>query len=156
MIRIGRLTRSFLPSFAPAAVSTLRPVTTRPRVVAHRGASEDAAEHTLAAYERALSDGADGVECDVRLTRDGVLVCVHDRRINRTSTGRGRVSALELADLAELDFASWHPASAGATEAADRDRSGVLTLDRLLEVVAGSGRPIEVAIETKHPTRYAG
>lgn len=134
----------------------MRPVTTRPRVVAHRGASEDEAEHTLAAYERALSDGADGVECDVRLTRDGVLVCVHDRRIDRTSTGRGRVSALELADLAELDFASWHRSSADASEAPDRDRSGVLTLDRLLEVVAGCGRPIEVAIETKHPTRYAG
>ena len=135
----------------------MRRVTTRPRVVAHRGASEDEAEHTLAAYERALADGADGVECDIRLTRDGVLVCVHDRRIDRVSTGRGLVSSLELADLADLDFASWHRGTqSNGAEGPDWDRDGVLTLDRLLSVVADSGRTVEVAIETKHPTRYAG
>jgi glycerophosphoryl diester phosphodiesterase len=143
-----------------------------PRIVAHRGASEAEAEHTLAAYERALADGADGLECDVRLTRDGVLVCVHDRRIDRTSSGRGVVSTLELADLAELDFASWHPRrdpvppvgrgehdavdDAAVDEAPEWDRTSVLTLDRLIEVVAACDRPIELAIETKHPTRYAG
>ena len=132
-------------------------MTSRPQVVAHRGASEDEAEHTLAAYRRALEDGADGVECDVRLTRDGVLVCVHDRRINRTSNGRGVVSTLELADLADLDFGAWHPVAAvGTEEAPDWDRTSVLTLDRLLEVVRERGRPVDVAIETKHPTRYAG
>jgi glycerophosphoryl diester phosphodiesterase len=68
-------------------------------VVAHRGVSAEAPEHTLAAYQQALALGADAVECDVRMTRDGVLVCVHDRRINRTSTGRGVVSALDLAEL---------------------------------------------------------
>src|SRR5437763_495487 len=111
-------------------------VTTRPQVVAHRGASEDEAEHTLAAYRRALEDGADGLECDVRLTRDGVLVCVHDRRIDRTSSGRGVVSTLELSDLADLDFGAWHRASAlAADEAPDWDRTSVLTLERLLEAV---------------------
>lgn len=137
-------------------------VPSRPRVVAHRGASGDEAEHTLAAYRRALTDGADGLECDVRLTRDGILVCVHDRRIDRTSSGRGVVSTLELADLAELDFGSWHTAVAelgddlAADESPDWDRTSVLTLDRLLSAVADSGRPVELAIETKHPTRYAG
>ena len=52
-----------------------------PLVVAHRGASASRPEHTLAAYELALAEGADGLECDVRLTRDGHLVCVHDRRV---------------------------------------------------------------------------
>jgi glycerophosphoryl diester phosphodiesterase len=133
-------------------------VSSRPRVVAHRGASEDEAEHTLAAYRRALDDGADGLECDVRLTRDGVLVCVHDRRIDRTSSGRGVVSTLELADLSDLDFGSWHrPGEDGQDrEAPDWDRRSVLTLGRLLETVADSGRNVEIAIETKHPTRYAG
>ena len=135
-------------------------VSNRPRVIAHRGASEVEAEHTLAAYQRALLDGADGLECDVRLTRDGVLVCVHDRRIDRTSSGSGVVSTLELSDLAELDFGSWHAGSGRvartANEAPDWDRTSVLTLGRLLEVVADSGRPVELAIETKHPTRYAG
>src|SRR5581483_5935772 len=113
-------------------------VHSRPRVVAHRGASEDEAEHTLAAYERALDDGADGLECDVRLTRDGVLVCVHDRRIDRTSSGRGVVSALELADLADLDFTSWHRPATDPDdngELPDWDRHGVLTLDRLVAAV---------------------
>jgi glycerophosphoryl diester phosphodiesterase len=134
-----------------------------PQVVAHRGASELEAEHTLAAYRRAIEDGADGLECDVRLTRDGVLVCVHDRRIDRTSSGRGVVSTLELADLAELDFGSWHAATepddpmlTAGWEAPDWDRRNVLTLERLLEVVADCGRPLDLAIETKHPTRYAG
>jgi glycerophosphoryl diester phosphodiesterase len=134
----------------------------RPHVVAHRGASADEAEHTLAAYARALDEGADGLECDVRLTRDGVLVCVHDRRIDRTSSGSGVVSTLEIADLADLDFGSWHRDVArvddvdGDGEEPEWDRTSVLTLDRLLEMVADSGRPVEVAIETKHPTRYAG
>lgn len=116
-------------------------MSTRPRVVAHRGASEDEPEHTVAAYERALAEGADGVECDVRLTRDGVLVCVHDRDIDRTANGRGLVSALELADLEKLDFG---------------DGAGVLTLERLLDLVAAAGRRLEVAVETKHPSRYGG
>ena len=79
-----------------------------PFVVAHRGASADRPEHTLAAYQLALEEGADGVECDVRLTRDGHLVCVHDRRIDRTSTGTGLVSEMTLAQLRKLDYGSWH------------------------------------------------
>jgi glycerophosphoryl diester phosphodiesterase len=137
-------------------------VLARPDVVAHRGASQDEAEHTLAAYRRAIDDGADALECDVRLTRDGVLVCVHDRRVDRTSSGRGVVSTLELADLAELDFGSWHrdddvdPLLTAGWEAPDTDRRQVLTLERLIETVVDCGRPVELAIETKHPTRYAG
>ncbi|MFI0775516.1 glycerophosphodiester phosphodiesterase [Streptomyces sp. NPDC021212] len=127
-------------------------------VVAHRGASEDAPEHTLAAYRRAIEDGADALECDVRLTADGHLVCVHDRRIDRTSNGRGAVSGLELADLAALDFGSWK-GQATDKEAPDRksrDSTSVLTLERLLGLIADAGRHVELAIETKHPTRWAG
>src|SRR5256885_16033585 len=84
-------------------------------LVAHRGASSSVAEHTLAAYEEAIAFGADALECDVRLTRDGHLVCVHDRTVNRTSDGRGIVSELDLPVLERLDFSSWpgelpHPA----------------------------------------------
>ncbi|MFF8862010.1 MULTISPECIES: glycerophosphodiester phosphodiesterase [unclassified Streptomyces] len=135
------------------------------QVVAHRGASEDAPEHTLAAYRKAIEDGADALECDVRLTADGHLVCVHDRRVNRTSNGRGAVSALELADLAALDFGSWKTREAwrGRDEEPDWEHrpedpadTSVLTLERLLELVSGAGRRVELAIETKHPTRWAG
>ncbi|MDO0926929.1 glycerophosphodiester phosphodiesterase [Streptomyces sp. TG1A-8] len=137
----------------------------RIQVVAHRGASEDAPEHTLAAYKKAIEDGADALECDVRLTADGHLVCVHDWRVNRTSNGRGAVSALELADLAALDFGSWKTREAwrGRDEEPDWEHrpedpadTSVLTLERLLQLVADAGRRVELAIETKHPTRWAG
>jgi len=133
-------------------------------VIAHRGASEDVPEHTLSAYEAALLQGADGLECDVRLTADMQLVCVHDRRVNRTSNGRGVVSTLELAQLRQLDFGSWKQA-AGVDEQSeyaeypDLRREGahrVLTLERLLELVVEHPQRVEMAIETKHPTRYAG
>jgi glycerophosphoryl diester phosphodiesterase len=139
-------------------------------VVAHRGASSAVAEHTLAAYVSAIDSGADALECDVRLTRDGHLVCVHDRTVNRTSDGHGAVSEWDLEDLNELDFSSWHtslPATAGGLVegsayltgvAPDRlDASGrVLTLDRLLELVHDTARPVRLLVETKHPTRYGG
>lgn len=175
-----------------------------PQIVAHRGASTEAPEHTYAAYVAALAAGADALECDVRLTADGHLVCVHDRRVNRTSNGRGRVSALELARLEELDFGSWHAAEptpeptpeptseseprsvpestpdsdseygsdyvsepdydsapdsdsdSASAEAPDRDASRVLTLRRLLDLAASHPEPVQMAIEVKHPTRYAG
>jgi glycerophosphoryl diester phosphodiesterase len=130
----------------------------RIQVVAHRGSSDDAPEHTLSAYKRAIEDGADALECDVRLTRDGHLVCVHDRRIDRTSSGRGVLSTLELADLKELDWGSWRDTweDFEDPEIPDRDRSHILTLEALLSAVKDAGRRIEVAVETKHPTRYAG
>jgi glycerophosphoryl diester phosphodiesterase len=129
------------------------------QVVAHRGASEEAPEHTLAAYKKAIEDGADALECDVRLTADGHLVCVHDRRVNRTSNGRGAVSALELAELAALDFGSWKNRDESPDweyGPGDPEDTSVLTLERLLELVADAGRRVELAIETKHPTRWAG
>jgi glycerophosphoryl diester phosphodiesterase len=114
-----------------------------PLIFGHRGASYDVPEHTLDAYLRAIDSGADGVECDVRLSRDGHLVCVHDRRLERTSNGRGLVRRQSLAELQELDFGSWH----------SEQPAELLTLDRLLEAVKGAGRPVRVLVETKHPTR---
>ncbi len=125
----------------------------RPLIFAHRGGADALPEHTLAAYLRALADGADGLECDVRLTRDGHLVCVHDRRLNRTSNGRGLVSRRTLAELDALDFGSWHPGYPVDDEPPP-DYTRLLTLDRLLEAVRDSGRQVRLLIETKHPSRY--
>ena len=124
-----------------------------PLVFAHRGGGADRPEHTLDAYRQAIDEGVDGLECDVRLTLDGHLVCIHDRRLNRTSNGRGPVSTSTLAELTELDFGSWHVPHEGDADPAE---AGVLTLDALLEAVRGTGRPLRLLIETKHPTRYAG
>jgi glycerophosphoryl diester phosphodiesterase len=141
--------------------------TRRPQVVAHRGSSEAEPEHTLAAYEAAIEVGADALECDVRLTTDGHLVCMHDRRIDRTSSGTGRVSTLELAHLEGLDWGSWKKLAAADPLGEDpddeepdlverSDRSKLLTLRRLCSMVADSSRPVGLAIETKHPTRHGG
>ncbi len=95
----------------------------------------------------------------MRLTRDQVLVCVHDRRVQRTSNGCGAVSTLELADLHELDFASWKPPAPRRSDGEDTDlgeAGRVLTLERLLQLVLNAGRPVQLHIETKHPTRYRG
>jgi glycerophosphoryl diester phosphodiesterase len=129
------------------------------QVVAHRGASAENPEHTLGAYLAALEAGADALECDVRLTADQHLVCVHDRTLVRTAQNPGLVSTMELRDLAELDFAAWkHPWSELDDEAPDMDPElgKVLTLRKLLETVADYDRPVELAIETKHPTRFGG
>jgi glycerophosphoryl diester phosphodiesterase len=130
-----------------------------PEVVAHRGASHDNAEHTLGAYVAALDSGAGALECDVRLTADGHLVCVHDRDLRRTASTQGLVSTMDLSELSELDFAAWkHPWADLDDESPDRDESlnRVLTLRKLLETVADYDRRVEVAVETKHPTRYGG
>jgi glycerophosphoryl diester phosphodiesterase len=125
-----------------------------PLVVAHRGSSYALAEHTLGAYLRALEEGADALECDVRLTRDGHLVCVHDRTVDRTSSGHGVVSDFDLDDLRGFDFGSWHSPPDRYVEERDSTEAPVLTLDRLLGVVEETG--IRLLVETKHPTRYAG
>lgn len=116
----------------------------KPAVVAHRGSSADHAEHTLAAYEAALHEGADGLECDVRLTADHQLVCIHDRTIERVSDGTGVVSEVTLAQLREHDFGTWHSGRPAT----------VLTLPELLELTLDWHRPVRLFIETKHPVRY--
>src|SRR4051812_5068484 len=131
----------------------------RPQVVAHRGASHENAEHTLGAYVAALDAGAEGLECDVRLTADGHLVCVHDRDLRRTAGRRDVISTMGLAELEALDVASWkNPWADLDDEAPVRDESmdRVLTLRKLLETAADYDRRVELAIETKHPTRYGG
>lgn len=125
----------------------------RVKVVAHRGASAQWPEHTRAAMLQAVADGADGIECDVRLTADDRLVCWHDPTVDRTSNGRGSVRSRTLAQLRELDVVSWHggpavPADLGGPH------GQVLTLEDLLDLVAAAGRPMDLAIELKHPAPY--
>lgn len=127
-----------------------------PQIVAHRGASHENAEHTLAAYQRAIEVGAEALECDVRLTADGHLVCLHDRDVRRTTSTRGVVSTMNLAELDRLDYTSWKHPWADLDDDWTPPPTGVLQLRTLLETVAAAGRRVELAIETKHPTRYGG
>jgi glycerophosphoryl diester phosphodiesterase/endonuclease/exonuclease/phosphatase family metal-dependent hydrolase len=137
--------------------AVLRPYTKRTNI-AHRGASGDAPEHTIAAYELALKHGADYVEPDLQLTKDGVLVCLHDTTLERTTNVaqvfpdrarevKGRktwpVADFTLAEIRRLDAGAWKgPQFAGAR---------VPTFQEMIDVVKGKAGIIP---ETKDPALY--
>ncbi len=76
-------------------------------IIGHRGASAHAPENTHAAFTQAFDDGADGIEFDVRLARDGVPVVIHDATLDRTALIAGEVEALDSAALAECRVGQW-------------------------------------------------
>jgi glycerophosphoryl diester phosphodiesterase len=85
----------------------LLPTTLRPLVGAHRGASTDAPENTLAAFDLAVEQGAELIELDIQPTRDGALVIQHDFSLGRTTTGSGQLAEHTLAELKALDAGAW-------------------------------------------------
>jgi glycerophosphoryl diester phosphodiesterase len=86
-----------------------------PIVAAHRGASRVAPENTLAAFERARDLGAAAIELDVQVTRDDVVVVMHDLDLDRTTDGQGAVRERTWPELAALDAGAWfHPSFGGA------------------------------------------
>lgn len=100
--------------------------------IAHRGASADAPENTLPAFEAALAAGADALELDVHMAADGALVVIHDPALGRTTNGRGFVGAHTLADLRRLDAGAWFgPAFAG---------TAVPTLEEVVALARGRAR----------------
>ena len=101
-------------------------------IQAHRGASGYAPENTLPAFKMAVEMGADGIECDIHLTKDGHFVVCHDDTVNRTSNGEGSISQMTLAQIKTLDFGSKFDAKFAGTTAP--------TLEEMLEVV----KPLKV------------
>ena len=75
--------------------------------IAHRGASGYAPENTLAAFRRAVAQGATFIETDLHLTRDAHFIAVHDETVNRTTNGQGAVHQMTLAEVRRLDAGSW-------------------------------------------------
>ena len=121
----------------PGGVSTsprLR-VAQTPLIIGHRGASSVAPENTLAAFERALADGADGLEFDVRLARDGVPVVIHDATLKRTGLSEGSIATLSSVELARVDVGTWfnlrHPTFAAPSYANER----IATLAQVFEMM---------------------
>ncbi|MFM1789599.1 MAG: hypothetical protein RLZZ12_948 [Actinomycetota bacterium] len=104
------------------------------KIFAHRGFSFKHPEATLAAYQSAIDFGADGLECDVRLTKDEIPVCFHDRNTKRITGVKKRVASLTLAQLREL--------------------TDVMTLEELLELARVNSK--QVLVETKHPVLSGG
>ena len=93
------------------AAPTLAQVGAPPRdkqlVISHRGASAYAPEHTFFAYDLAIQQNTDMLECDLILTKDEVPVCIHDETVDRTSESTGRVDSFTLAEMRAMDFGSW-------------------------------------------------
>lgn len=105
----------------------------RPRVYAHRGGAALRPENTLAAFDHGLSLGADGLELDVHLSRDGVVVVHHDTTLERTTSGRGRLAERTAEELAQLDAAHWFRAGPDASAFPYRGQGhGVPTLRTVL------------------------
>ena len=119
-------------------------------VYAHRGASAAFPEHSLPAYEEALRRGVDGVECDIRLTADGIAVLWHDELVDRCSNGTGRLSKLTLAELRKLDIYNWRD------DVPTSDKTQIMTLEQLLDLTTAHSSLVRLAIETKHPVRTGG
>ena len=86
-------------------------MTGQPLVIAHRGASAYAPENTIAAFELAIEQGADGIELDVHLSSDDQPVVIHDFTLDRTTDGSGPVKALSVRELKRLDAGAWHAGS---------------------------------------------
>ena len=107
-------------------------------VIAHRGASGTRPENTLVAFRRAETLGAQMVELDVQLSRDGEVVVLHDWTLDRTSDGRGRVGRRTLAEIRRLDAGAWFdPAYAGER------------IPTLGEVLAAVGLPVNVELKSR-------
>ena len=115
-----------------------------PLVIGHRGAPAHAPENTLASFERALGDGADWIECDVRLTADDAPIILHDATLDRTTDGRGPAAALPLARVLRLDAGSWY----GSRFRGER----VPTLQEVLALLDGrAGVNLELKTEDEGP-----
>ena len=117
------------------------------KIFAHRGARGYAPENTLSAFKKAHALHADGIELDVQLTKDGVVVICHDHSVDRTSNGHGWISDFTLSELKCLDFGSWyHKEFCGEP---------IPTLDEFLRWFCHTGMRLNIEIK-QGPVIYTG
>ena len=110
-----------------------------PYVLGHRGAAGYYPENTLLSFFKALEMGADGVELDVQLTKDGKIVVIHDEWVDRVSDGRGWVKDYTLAELKKMNFNRTHP---------EYKRAEIPTLEEVYELLAPTGLTVNVELKT--------
>lgn len=115
------------------------------QVIGHRGARFEAPENTLAGFAHTIALGLAAVEFDIRVSRDGELMVIHDATVDRTTDGHGEVSSFTAAELAALD------ARSGFTDVALP--CGVPTFDQVLDVLAPSSLGMMIEIKTDTPER---
>jgi glycerophosphoryl diester phosphodiesterase len=124
----------------------------RPKVIAHRGASAYAPESTLEAFRLALQMGVDGVEMDVHMLRDGVIVAIHDSDVQRTTNGRGLISELTLKELKALDAGSWFNSAFPKKAKPEFALARIPTLQEIIDLMRENS--VQLYIELKDPERY--
>ncbi len=127
-------------------------MTNSPLIIGHRGASAYAPENTLAAFQMALDVGADGVEFDVQLAKDGVPVVIHDDNLNRTGLRDERIADLVSGQLAKIDVGSWFNAKYPKQANAEFTRETVPTLTRVLKLLKNSTGPIYIELKCDDAT----
>jgi len=104
-----------------------------PLIIGHRGASALAPENTLAAFRLAIEAGADGLEFDVRLARDGVPIVAHDSTMQRTANVGAAVDSLTSPELGRIDIGSWFNVANKGRGYADFSGESIPTLAQTLE-----------------------
>jgi glycerophosphoryl diester phosphodiesterase len=114
-------------------------------VTAHRGFSGEAPENTLPAFKKAIEVGSDMIELDVRFSKDGKIVVIHDDTLDRTTNGRGKVSDYTLKELKELDAGSWFAPQFSGEQ--------IPTLKEVLELAKGK-IPMNIEIKDDSPGQY--
>jgi len=148
-----------LPAIACNGPALNEPLDTRtPVVIAHRGASAVAPEHTISAFDKAVEERTDYIELDVQRTKDGALVVIHDATLDRTMRGgsfdcTGRVADRTIAQIERCDAGSWFN-SAYPNQA--RPEFAGLRVPRLADVLARYGATTKLYIEIKDPESYPG
>jgi len=121
-----------------------------PWVIAHRGASAVAPENTMSAFRRAVEMGAECIETDLHLSRDGRLVIHHDTTLNRTTSGDGLVKNYTFKELRELDAGTWFSKDFAGERLPTieelLDYAGQADLSLFLEIKGGAGYGVERAV----------
>jgi glycerophosphoryl diester phosphodiesterase len=104
----------------------------RPLIIAHRGASGVAPENTMPAIDSALASGADYIEIDVHLSKDGAVIVMHDKSVDRTTDGKGEIAEMTVAEIKTLDAGSWFNETFTGTR--------VPTLEEVISQIDGKAR----------------
>ncbi|GHI00417.1 glycerophosphodiester phosphodiesterase [Neobacillus kokaensis] len=121
-------------------------------IIAHRGASGQAPEHTMAAYQLALDQGADYLELDIHMTKDKQLIAIHDDTVDRTTNGQGKVNSLTLSEIKQLDAGSRFNQNFPDKAKPYYRGQTILTLE---EVIGKFGGSVNYYIELKKTQQYS-
>ncbi|HKS29566.1 MAG TPA: glycerophosphodiester phosphodiesterase family protein [Pyrinomonadaceae bacterium] len=106
----------------------------RPLIIGHRGAARVTPENTIISFKRAMADGADGIEFDVRLARDRVPVCIHDSSLRRTALREGLIASLSSTELVNVDAGTWFNRRFPALASEEYTQATIPTLSEVFEL----------------------